>query len=79
MSHSCNEHLAGCGLRSERLQGGGRAVAAAIRRADYDTLSRRPVVSKVTKLSLALTALLGRFAAVIRRDAEPITDRKEGL
>ncbi len=59
--------------------GGGRAVAAAIRRADYDTLSRRPVVSKVTKLSLALTALLGRFAAVIRRDAEPITDRKEGL
>jgi hypothetical protein len=37
------------------------------------------VVSKVTKLSLALTALLGRFAAVIRRDAEPITDRKEGL
>ena len=43
--------------------GGGRAVAAAIRRAEYDTLSRRPVVSKATKLALAGRAVIGRLLA----------------
>ena len=43
--------------------GGGRAVVAAIRRAHYDTLTRRPVVSKATKLRLAGAALLGRLCA----------------
>ena len=43
--------------------GGGRAVAAAIRQAGYDTLSRRPVVSKATKLILAGRAAVGRLGA----------------
>jgi phytoene/squalene synthetase len=35
---------------------GGRAVADAIERADYDTLARRPTVGKWTKLRLAARA-----------------------
>jgi squalene synthase HpnC len=45
------------------FSGGGRAVAAAIRREGYDTLARRPVVSKAKKLSLAARALTGRLLA----------------
>jgi squalene synthase HpnC len=37
---------------------GGQAVLAAIRRADYDVWSRRPTVSRLTKLRLLVTALL---------------------
>jgi squalene synthase HpnC len=38
--------------------GGGLAVLAAIRRTDYDVWSRRPVVGRLTKLRLLVTALL---------------------
>lgn len=43
--------------------GGGRAVAAAIRRAGYDTLTRRPVVSKARKFFLAARAMTGRLTS----------------
>lgn len=49
--------------------GGGRAVAKAIRRADFDTLARRPVVSKATKLALASTALVGRMLSAFAGEA----------
>ena len=39
--------------------GGGRAIAAAIERQDFDTLARRPLVSRGTKLRLAGRAWLG--------------------
>ena len=39
--------------------GGGRAIARAIERHRYDTLARRPVVGKATKLALAARAWLG--------------------
>lgn len=39
--------------------GGGRAIAGAIERHGYDTLARRPVVGKATKLALAARAWLG--------------------
>lgn len=38
--------------------GGGRAILAAIQRNDYDVWSRRPTVSRLTKLRLAATAYL---------------------
>jgi squalene synthase HpnC len=38
--------------------GGGRAIAAAIERQDFDTLARRPLVSRATKLMLAGRAWL---------------------
>lgn len=45
--------------------GGGRAIAAAIERQDFDTLARRPLVSKATKVMLATRAwLLLKLAAV---------------
>jgi squalene synthase HpnC len=47
--------------------GGGRAVAAAIERADYDTLVRRPVVGRWTKAALAARAWWG--VVTRRRDA----------
>lgn len=47
--------------------GGGRAVAAAIDRADGDTLARRPTVGRGTKLALAARAVwqtaVGRFGS----------------
>jgi len=43
--------------------GGGRAIASAIERHGYDTLARRPVVGKATKLALAARAWLGLQAA----------------
>jgi phytoene/squalene synthetase len=36
---------------------GGQAVLSAIRRQNYDTLSRRPVISRWTKIRLMLSAL----------------------
>jgi len=39
--------------------GGGRAIAAAIERQGFDTLARRPLVSRGTKLMLAARAWLG--------------------
>lgn len=39
--------------------GGGRAIAAAIERQGFDTLARRPLVSRTTKLLLAGRAWLG--------------------
>jgi squalene synthase HpnC len=41
---------------------GGRAIAEAIRRQDFDTLSHRPSLSKWQKGKLVLTALLGRLS-----------------
>jgi squalene synthase HpnC len=41
--------------------GGGRAILAAIRRNDYDVWSRRPTVSRFTKLRLAGQAYLQSF------------------
>lgn len=49
--------------------GGGRAVAKAIRRANFDTLTRRPVVSKGRKLVLASTAAVGRLLAAFAGEA----------
>lgn len=49
--------------------GGGRAVAQAIRRANFDTLTRRPVVSKARKLSLAATAVMGRMLSAFAGEA----------
>jgi phytoene/squalene synthetase len=43
--------------------GGGRAVADAIERTGFDTLSRRPTVNRLAKLRLAGRALLGVAAA----------------
>lgn len=43
--------------------GGGRAVATAIERAGYDTLRRRPIVGRATKLVLAATAWCRSWAA----------------
>lgn len=43
--------------------GGGRAVAAAIERAGFDTLSRRPTVGRWTKASLAARAWWGSLVA----------------
>ena len=45
--------------------GGGRATADAIRRADYDVLSRRPVVRRRTQIALVLKAALARPAATL--------------
>lgn len=49
--------------------GGGRAVAAAIERADGDTLARRPTVGRGTKLALAARAAWQ--AAVVRFGNHP--------
>jgi phytoene/squalene synthetase len=38
---------------------GGRSIADAIERADYDTLSARPVVGRLRKLQLAARAWWG--------------------
>lgn len=46
--------------------GGGRAIAAAIERQDFDTLARRPLVSRGTKLMLAGRAWLGLQCASLR-------------
>src|SRR5262249_42523446 len=40
---------------------GGRAILRAIERADYDVLSRRPVVTKVEKAKMLAKAVLGRL------------------
>jgi squalene synthase HpnC len=53
------------------FSGGGRAVAQAIHRSGYDTLARRPVVSKAKKLSLAVGAVLRRFTASLASGAAP--------
>ncbi len=42
--------------------GGGRALADAIEAAEYDTLARRPIVTRLTKLRLAGRGLLGALA-----------------
>lgn len=42
---------------------GGEAVARGIRRVSYDTIDRRPIVGKLTKLRLIGRALLGRATA----------------
>lgn len=51
--------------------GGGRAVVQAIRRSGYDTLSRRPVVSKTKKLSLALGAVVRRLCSALPGSGGP--------
>ena len=51
--------------------GGGRAVVQAIRRSGYDTLSRRPVVSKAKKLSLALGAVVRRLCSALPGSSAP--------
>jgi hypothetical protein len=43
--------------------GGGRAVADAIERAAFDTLSRRPVVGRMRKAALAARAWWGTLTA----------------
>jgi phytoene/squalene synthetase len=43
--------------------GGGRAVAAAIERAGFDTLARRPTIGRWTKASLAARAWWGSLIA----------------
>lgn len=53
------------------FSGGGRAVAQAIHRIGYDTLARRPVVSKAKKLSLAVGAVLRRFTTSLASGAAP--------
>jgi len=45
--------------------GGGRAIAAAIERQGFDTLARRPLVSRGTKLMLAARAWLGLQCATL--------------
>lgn len=45
--------------------GGGRAVAAAIERQGFDTLTRRPIVGRGTKLALAGRAWLGLHVATL--------------
>jgi squalene synthase HpnC len=45
--------------------GGGRAIAAAIERQDFDTLARRPLVGRATKLMLAGRAWLGLTCATL--------------
>ena len=49
---------------------GGRAILSAIRRQDYDTLTRRPTVSKWSKGQLVLRAVAGRLRQVVTRDGE---------
>ena len=47
---------------------GGRAILAAIRRQDYDTLTRRPTVSNWSKGQLMLRAVGGRLRQLIEGD-----------
>ncbi len=47
---------------------GGRAILSAIRRQGYDTLSRRPTVSKRSKGLLVLRAVAGRLRQVLAHD-----------
>ena len=49
---------------------GGRAILAAIRRQDYDTLSRRPTVSKRSKGLLVLRAVAGRLRQMLAHDGD---------
>lgn len=51
----------------EMFLGGGRAVADAIERVGFDTLSRRPTVGRWTKLRLATRAWLGATLVAGRR------------
>ena len=44
---------------------GGRAILGAIRRANYDTLTSRPVVSRWQKGQLVLRGLAGRFGQIL--------------
>lgn len=50
---------------------GGRAVADAIERADYDTLARRPTVGRAAKLRLAVRASGAFWAAIFARRGGP--------
>jgi len=45
---------------------GGLEILRAIERRDYDVLSSRPAISKLTKLSLAARALAGKFLPFLR-------------
>jgi squalene synthase HpnC len=47
---------------------GGRAILSAIRRQDYDTLSRRPTVSRWSKGQLVLRAIAGRLRQLMSHD-----------
>ena len=47
---------------------GGRAILDAIRRQGYDTLTRRPTVSKWGKGQLVLRAMAGRLRQIVERD-----------
>ncbi len=47
---------------------GGRAILAAIRRQDYDTLTSRPTVSRWSKGQLVLRAIAGRLRQVMTHD-----------
>ncbi len=58
-------------LEVELFIRGGRAILQAIRRIDYDVWSRRPIVGKLTKLRLFLSAWWqSRFGSRSRRPAE---------
>ena len=48
-------------LDIELFSRGGQSILRAIEKQDFDVLSRRPVVSKLRKLSLILKALLGKL------------------
>ena len=47
---------------------GGRAIAQAIRKCDYDTLTSRPVLSRWQKGQLVMRAMAGRLRQVMQHD-----------
>ena len=58
---------------------GGMEILNAIVRRDYDVLSARPSIGKVTKLQLALRALTGKFLPFLRLNAQrPSASRHTG-
>ena len=53
---------------------GGNAILDAIAAQNYDTLSRRPVVTKVAKLRLLGGALVGKLGSILQPSQSPRKD-----
>ena len=61
-------------LNLDLFSRGGLEILRAIERRDYDVLSARPAISKVTKLALAARALAGKTLPFLRLDPRPSTE-----
>jgi phytoene synthase len=54
---------------------GGMEILRAIERRDYDVLSARPAISKLTKFSLAVRALTGKMLSSLRPGPRPLASQ----